>query len=206
MKLPKNYFQNLSTASYREYLKLLPEVKKEHTKALMMLIFTFVALSFFGIFAIRPTILTIIELQKQLTDDEFVLQQLTTKINNLSQLQQQYTTITLDIPLVYDAIPQSAAVGQLSGQLEALAKKHALTITELSMPTIELSGKQSTETHADSYLFSLQAEGNYLTISSFIADLVNFNRLVTIESLTLSKAPDNDILIVQIQGRAYFKK
>ena len=82
MKLPRHYFTDLSAAKYREYLKLLPNIQNEKTKAITMLIFTFVAMSFLGIFAINPTLSTIVELNKQLEESKFVHEQLQTKINN----------------------------------------------------------------------------------------------------------------------------
>ena len=75
MKLPKNYFESLSITKYREYLKLLPATKRENTKAITMLIFTFISLSVLGLFAINPTLSTIIELQKQYEESQFVHEQ-----------------------------------------------------------------------------------------------------------------------------------
>src|SRR6185369_4829855 len=109
-KLPQNYFENLSVTKYREYLKLLPHMKKESTKLITMLIFTFISLSLLGIFAINPTLSTIIELQKQYDESQFVYQQLKTKSNNLSTLHQQYQVLSDDLPYVYDAIPQKADI------------------------------------------------------------------------------------------------
>ena len=80
MKLPKNYFENLTAAKYREYLKLLPNLQQEHAQSLLTLILTFAALCFFGIFAINPTLTTIADLEKQVADDRQVNQELTTKI------------------------------------------------------------------------------------------------------------------------------
>src|SRR4051794_1976618 len=99
MKLPKNYFENLTAAKYREYLKLLPSIHDERTQLITMLIFTFVALSFFGLFAINPTLSTIVELKKELSDSQFVDQQLTNKINNLESLQQRYNLLGPDLPV-----------------------------------------------------------------------------------------------------------
>jgi Tfp pilus assembly protein PilO len=208
MKLPKNYFENLSLAKYRAYLKLLPPTKRENTKAITMLIFTFTALSILGIFAINPTLSTIIELQKQYEDSQFVHDQLTTKMNNLSSLQQQYNTLSDDLTLVYDAMPQYPSVPTLIGQLSALAQASNVEIKGIRISPVILSDvkeKQSIKTHS-SFSFTLQAEGEYENMMSFANALTNFNRLVTIETISMTKNQVNNNMLLIIEGREYFKK
>src|SRR5215469_6686309 len=103
MKLPKSYFENLSAIRYREYLKLLPNMQEEKTRSFVTLILTFAALSFFGIFAINPTLTTIANHEKQISDDTQVDQQLKTKINNLSSLEQQYNLLGNDLTNILSA-------------------------------------------------------------------------------------------------------
>src|SRR5580700_7871794 len=126
MKLPKSYFENLTAAKYREYLKLLPNLRQEQAQSLLMLILTFAALSFFGIFAINPTLSTIFDLQKQLSDDTLVNQQLQTKIDNLSALEQQYNELGTNLTNIYSAVPQNPEASLLSAQIAALVQKHNL--------------------------------------------------------------------------------
>lgn len=208
MKLPKKYFENLSISKYREYIKLLPSMKKESTKAITMLIFTFIALSFLGLFAINPTLATIIELHKKLTESEFVHEQLTTKMNNLSSLQQQYNSLTEDLTFVSDAIPQNANVPTAIGQIEQLARQSNITITSLSIASVTLSDpKHPQDVKKDSsFIFSLKAEGTYQDMLTFAKALTNFDRIVTIESLSFIKDEQNSKLILGIEGREYFKK
>lgn len=208
IKLPKNYFENLTLAKYREYLKLLPPTKRENTKAITMLIFTFIALSFLGLFAINPTLSTIIELQKQYDESTFVYEQLTTKMNNLSSLQQQYNTLTDDLPYVYDAFPQQASIPTLVGQLTTLAKDSNVQISGIRISPVILSDakeKQSLKTHS-SFAFTLEAEGDYDSVIQFTTALTDFNRLVTIETISMTKNQTNNNMIVTVEGREYFKK
>src|SRR5258708_544713 len=122
MKLPKSYFENLSAAKYREHLKLLPDMKNETTRSFVTLILTFAALSFFGIFAINPTITTITDLQKQLEDNTQVDQLLKTKIDNLSSLEQQYNQLGSNLTNILSAVPQNADSPLLSAQIAAVAQ------------------------------------------------------------------------------------
>lgn len=206
MKLPKTYFENLSASRYREYLKLLPALKSDHAKAITMLIFTLAALSFLGVFAINPTLVTIIDLQKQLEESQDIHQKLTTKMNNLSNLQQQYNLLAGDLPVVYDAIPQQAAVPLLVGQVEGLAKKHSLTVNSLQVSSVPLTAGNVSDQSALSFVFSLEAEGTYENMESFLTSLTTFSRIITLETVSITKDPKRDALVLEIKGRQYFKK
>lgn len=208
IRLPQNYFENISVAKYRQYLKLLPNLQKENTRIITMLIFTFVSLSFLGLFAINPTLSTIIELQKQLDESQFVHQQLITKMNNLSALQQQYTNLSGDLPYVYDAIPQTASVPMLVGQLSSLAKQSNIHVNAIQITPVVLSDAKltiSSKTYA-SFAFSLDAEGSYEQMQTFVKSLEDFNRIVTVEDISLLKNPKSNNLLMTIKGREYLKQ
>jgi len=205
MKLPKNYFENLSQPKYREYLKLLPNIHQEHVQLVTMLIFTFVALSLFGIFAINPTLSTIVSLKKQLADSEVLHEGLKTKINNLSQLQQQYTQLTDSLPIVFAAVPQTPSVPLLSGQIQALSKQNKLTITEFNVSEVQLTTLNLPQAFGSSFTFSYQATGNYNDMVSFIATLTHMSRIVTIESIGITRDSKENNLQLTIRGRQYFK-
>ena len=164
MNIPKNYFENLSVGRYREYLKLLPIIKHENTRIITTLILTFASLSFFGIFAINPTLSTIITLKKQLSDSQLVDEKLVTKINNLSSLQQQYSQLSPDLPTVLNAIPQSAQVPTLMGQVFAISKQLNVQIISLAVSDAQLTGGNPTQT---AYPFSLKANDAYEALISF---------------------------------------
>ena len=205
MRLPKTYFENLSAAKYHEYLKLLPNMEHEHTGAFLTLALTFGALSFFGIFAINPTLTTIFDLKKQLSDNKTVEQQLSTKINNLSSLQQQYTQLGSDLPVVEAAIPKTANAPLLSAQIAALAQQKNITITTYRVAEVLLASNKSKSQKTVSYIFTLQATGNYANMITFSSALAQLSRIVTVESMNIGKDPKTDQLLLTIRGRQYFK-
>ncbi|MBA3723615.1 MAG: type 4a pilus biogenesis protein PilO [Candidatus Levybacteria bacterium] len=204
MKLPKSYFENLSAAKYREYLKLLPSMEQENTTIFVAIALTLAALSFFGIFAINPTLTTIAELQKELADNEAVEEQLTTKINNLSSLQQQYNVLEKDLPIIYAAIPTSADAPLLSAQVEALAQQNNVTISTFRVAEVQLASNQPS-TKTLSYIFTLQAEGAYQNMIDFSASLSRLSRVITVESMSIGRDTKTNDLILTLRGRQYFK-
>lgn len=205
MKLPKTYFENLSAAKYREYLKLIPSMEKENTRLFVTLALTFGALIFFGIFAINPTITTIFELQKELEENQMVDQQLTAKINNLSQLQQEYNELESELPIIYNAIPKSAEAPLLSAQVEALAAQYNITITTYRVAEVQLASNKKISAKTVSYTFNLQGQGKYQDMIAFSQALARINRIITVESMSIGRDGKANDLVLTVRGRQYYK-
>lgn len=204
MKLPKSYFENLSTSKYREYLKLLPNMQRENARSFFTLILTFSALSFFGVFAINPTLTTIANLKKQITDDTSVDQQLRTKIQNLSYLEQQYNELGSNLTNIYNAVPQNPEAPLLTAQVYALAQKHNLTITTYRIDEVQLASNPTVSSD-QSYIFTLQAQGDYNDMIAFSNELADLDRIITVESMEIGRDSQTNALTLTLRGRQYFK-
>lgn len=187
------------------YKTLLPLFKKEKTQNFTTLMLTIVTLSFFAIFAINPTITTIVHLQKQLTDSKFVEQKLQEKITNLTKLQAQYEVLKNDIPIVLDAIPQTPTVPLFTAQIQGVAEKNGASITQLQIFQVELTKNQAISKNNNAFAFSLSIEGTKNNLINFLSTLTNFQRIVTIQNITLGKTKTPTVLQLSIRGQAYFK-
>ncbi len=204
MKLPKPTNQQLSLAKYREYLKLLPPQEKENATMFIYIALTFGALAFFGLFAINPTITTIIKLQKELEENKQVSKQLQEKTQNMSNLHQQYSEIEPDLKYVYDAIPKTAEAPLLSAQIAALIKKHNLSVESYRVAQVELMKEKNIARKPTSFIFTLQTTGNYDQMLTFSHDLAKLSRIVTIESMSIGRDIRENNLVLTIRGRQYF--
>lgn len=205
IRLPKNFFNNLSPKQYREYLKLLPKLKDEKTRTYTWLAFTLAALSFFGIFAINPTLSTITELKRKLADMQDVYQKYDIKLKNLVALQNAYKYLSGNLPVINNAMPQKPEAPKMVGQINALIKKSHLEITSLRTMGVEITpGKQSSN-KVSSFTFTLQASGQYEDMLSFIQSTTHANRLITIDTISISKDTKTSELVLDLRGRAYFK-
>jgi Tfp pilus assembly protein PilO len=205
MKLPKSYFENLSATKYREYLKLLPNMQQETARSFMTLILTFAALSFFGIFAINPTLTTIASLKKQLADNMQVDQQLKTKINNLSSLETQYNLLGSNLTNILSAVPQNADAPLISAQIAGLVKLHNLTLINYRVDEIQLVANQK-NLKTQSFTFTLQAQGAYQDMMDFATELNKLSRIITVESLEIGRDSQSNNLQLTLRGRLYFKQ
>lgn len=184
----------------------LPNFQDEKTQRFTTLALTLIALSVFGIFAIGPTLSTIASLQKQLTDSQFVDQKLQEKITNLSSLQQQYQNLTNDLPIIFNAVPQTPTVTLLLAQLQSLASRNTVSLTRIQVSQVALS---ETETPAapdqPSFTFSLEAEGEKAALLEFLVSLTNFERIITIDTYSFSSESQTGNERLSLNGKAYFK-
>ncbi len=211
MEVRKNIFSSLSRS---QYLELLPDLKADKTQAVFTLAFTLVALTVFGYFAIAPTLNTIANLKRQLEDNHYVNDKLQEKISSLRQLQQQYTSLQSDLPIILSAIPQDSTAPYFLGQIQSLAQDSHIQMIRLQANQVNLSNNLIAQlpkgvplTDYSSFSFSLDARGTQSNVSEFVGSLNGFDRIVTIDSLTITKGVEaNDPLHLSISGKAYFKK
>lgn len=205
MKLPTTFFDEMRK---NKYLASLPSFKQEKTRQITTLTLTLITLALFGIFAVNPTISTIGQLQKELEDDTVVNEKLTLKIKNLGLLQQQYTTIQNELPTIFNAIPKTTRAAILTGQIQSLAFQHGLKLDKAQVFEVDLSSQKTQKANANtSFTFSVGATGSYQNIADFIKDLTNFDRIVSLDTLSITNGPDGSGLVqVTIRGKAYFKQ
>jgi Tfp pilus assembly protein PilO len=178
---------------------------KQKVTAYLYIIFSLFALSFFGIFAIGPTITTISNLNKQYDDGKTALKELQDKNAALKSLGAQYIDIQPDLPLIDNAIPQSPKIAELTRQLEVLATNNTLVVQKLNTGLIELYPAKNVNSPIFSYTFSINVIGAQDDVNNFTADVINMGRIISIEKLTTGKQQDN-IFSSSITGKAFFYK
>jgi Tfp pilus assembly protein PilO len=178
---------------------------RQRVTAYLYIIFSLFALSFFGIFAIGPTITTISNLNKQLEQDRVALKQLQDKNAALKSLSAQYIEIEPQLDLIDNAIPQSPKVADIARQLELLTIKHSLTVQKLDSGLMELYPAKNVNSPIFSFSFSIGVNGNEQDINAFIGDIINMGRIIGIEKLSTGKQQNNQFS-ASITGRAYFYK
>lgn len=188
------------------YKNLLPILKKEKTQNFTTIVLTFLTLSFFGIFAINPTITTIARLQKQLSDSKFVDQKLKEKISSLNTLQNQYALVREDMQTVLNAIPTKPETILFTALLQGVAKENNISITRLQLFQVELSKKQHGKDIYSSFPFAIETEGTQNNLTIFLSSLINFQRIISIENVSYGKTKTSDIFHLSLQGKAYFKQ
>lgn len=125
---------------YKKYYTTVePFIKSSRFRGYFSAIATLLALSIFGYFAIRPTLLTIFSLNKQITDSRLVNQKLQEKINNLAIAQEKLTTMQDRIYLIDNVLPPDNEFTQIIKSLEKLAVENKATVSGISFPSVKIS-------------------------------------------------------------------
>lgn len=189
----------------RYYRSLEPFLGKTAVKAYTTVILSFLTMSFFGYFAIKPTLGTIASLNKQISDARFVDNKLQDKVNALSLAQEEYQKIKPDLPLIYNTLPQTPQFPPFVKSLERIATESGLRIINLSFKSIDLSTQ--TQATQSSVLvpidFNLTIQGDYPQIDSFLSKTTGLARLAVIDKMGFSQ---KEFLEVVLSGKIFYAK
>lgn len=166
------------------------------------IILTLFTLSFFGIFAIAPTLSTISNLNKQYDDNKLVLASLNKKLASLQSLDAEYKNMQDDLTTIYNAIPKTTKIPRLTRQIEDIAASHNVALTKLTFGTVEIYPNVKNEP-IYSFNFNVNAQGTQNNVNDFIGSLINFDRIVGIDRV-ITGQNEEKVYTVQITGRAYF--
>jgi hypothetical protein len=218
---------------YQRYLSQIKEIykKREDIKVYSGLILSLLTISFFGFFAIKPTLSTIASLVKEIKDKREVNQKLQEKINALTLAQGELLQVS-------EALTPKPNLALFINQLEVLAKKNNLKINSLSFSSVifyeqkketlkskegaqeeEIIGeinpkekpqekeKKSPETKQDyrENNFSFQSSGTLADLKKLLENLENFRRIVKTEKVSLTQEKDQNWTLA-LNGKIFYQK
>jgi Tfp pilus assembly protein PilO len=146
------------------------------------------AIVFFTIFAIRPTILTIADLIKEIEDKQEIEQQLQRKIAALASAQEEYQLLQDKIQLLDQAIPSKPELVRTLKVIEKIATENKVIVSNLratAIPEEEDVSVASADqlTRIDLYI-SLQAVGDYPSLRDFVEALHQYRRAIVVEEVS----------------------
>ncbi len=199
----KKVFKNIKYDRY--YKEILPYLKKEKNQQYFAVILTLSASIFFALFAINPTLSTVTHLRREVLDSRSVNKKLSDKISNLSSLSQEYQVIQKDIPYILDAIPNQPESLVLTAQIQSIAQSSEIKLSNIEISPMSLDVPESTSSSL--LIFDLSADGSYESIKKFVSNLIDMQRIVSIDTISISKPEITiDDVKLSIKGSAHFKK
>jgi Tfp pilus assembly protein PilO len=184
----------------------------------MELFLSLATVSLFGIFAIRPTLITIAELLKEIESKKQIISTMNEKIQNLNQAQSLYDEEKQNIDLLKSAIPKEAEPDRYVRQIEGVVSQNPVTILSLSLgKTNLLGGETSAATSADNaplpegasgLSFTINASSDFPVLALFVSSLESLRRPYQLDSLVIntSETETTKELILVITARAPYLK
>ena len=197
-----------STLYSRYFTYIRPVTKLPIIKNYGSTIFSLLTISILVLFAIKPTVETILVLQKKLADEDEVLQKITQKANNLSLGKTNYDNLDQNIKdKLSAAIPNTVSLKSVVQTLEQTAKIHEASVSALQIQPLVIDTKTDNRTKILSEIpFTFNTEGDYKNLVVLLHDLKTTNRLISIKSLSLSRVSEGKTLIMSLSGKAYYLK
>lgn len=193
-----------SNKGTRYFTYIEPVLKIPIIKTYGSLIFTILALIIFILFAIKPTLETISVLQKELTLYQGTLAKITKKSEDLSLARKNYQQIDQKTKLkIKTAIPKSADMANLIKSLEGttLSLQASISALQFQPVTIEKKGEQNTLKDIG---FTFNTEGSFETLQKVLNNLLDTDRSISIDSVSLSKIEGGSTLLMSLSGKGYF--
>jgi len=177
------------TNQYKKYSQTItPFLQSPRTKNYSTVIFFFLVLSVFGWYAIRPTIQTILYLQREIKDKTEIDKKMDAKIYALIEVNTAYEQNQTLLPVLSEAIPVTPEALDIVSQINLLASEKGVVLSSLSMSNIPLATQSAESTPKNikpvteiPITFSIQ--GPFLSVLTFLKELILMRRIVTIQSM-----------------------
>lgn len=193
----------------RYYTYIRPITKNKFVKTYSSLIFSLITVSIFSYYAIRPTVSTILSLQKSIAEQNRILSTLKQKVNNLVTGKSNYDSIPPSVKTkLADLVPDNPSLPGLIDTLTYAAQTSEATISGLQFQPVILENQSTTlskTTSLNQVDFSLNVQGSFANLMKLLTAIKRTDRLVTITSINFVKPLDGNI-VMSIIGKAYYLK
>lgn len=197
------------TSRYHRYRHYVSGVgifyKKKKARVYTEIILSIFTVAFFGFFAIRPTLVTISGLLKEIKDKKAVVAQMDQKIDNLNKAQTNYNRVKNDLDLVEESLPLDPKLPILIKQLESLARLSSVTIESIKFGRTNLQGITEKE-EGQTTSFNITIVGDYKHLKELLNSLDTLRRIISVESFVFTSKTKRDIqvLALSINGKAHY--
>ncbi|MGD9129329.1 MAG: type 4a pilus biogenesis protein PilO [Candidatus Woesebacteria bacterium] len=167
--------------------------EKPVAKVSINVFLTLGAILFFAFFAIKPTLVTMSDLVKEIEDKKALSKKMDSKITALASAQVAYQNVENRLAVVDQAIPSSPNLVEALKIIEKIASDKQLVISNLTVEEIPEQPKKELDF---SKLKRLNLEikvtllGDYLAIKEFIEELQNSRRNMIIDRVAFSVDTD----------------
>lgn len=197
--------------------------KDKKTRSFASLSMTIFAVSFFALVAIRPTLLTIAKLTREIKEKRSANTELQDKIKTLIAAQDEYVRNSDNIFLLDQALPRRSEFPLFAFMLEQTAFETGVELESFNFGKIFIT-KNTAPVEADAKYsklgFTLSASGDYFKLKDFVSKLETSKRIINISktSFRLTKNKNDQLLnstlaeqvstkiVILVSGELYFEK
>lgn len=190
----------------RYYTYIKPVITNPTVKSSAPYIFSVLAVIVFTLFVIRPTIATILQLQKNIEESKKTLQQLEKKGQDLTLAKQNLDNLDPQVKIkINSSLPNQVKVAQLISALQLAGGSESSASAIQIQPLTLYENQSSTQLAVGEVDFSFNIQGSYSQLLQTLNNLHRSSRLLSIKTVSVSKEP-GEPGILSVSGKAYFLK
>jgi len=155
---------------------------------------------FFAIFAIRPTLLTMSDLIKEIDDKKQLDQKLDQKIAALSTIQNVYSSLENRLGVLDQAIPSQPEFENVLKIIEKIASEQQIAISNIQVKEIPKLAPEDVpfkQKQRISLPISITVTGDYQAIRNFVEAIITTRRSLIIDSMIFSVNEERGIKKLQ---------
>ncbi len=190
----------------RYYTFIRPILRNRTVRTYSTLAFNLIAIAIFLVFAIEPTVSTILSLEKSSQQHQQVLNGVNTKAAPLSEGKQNLQKIPQQtITTLNTLLPDKTALTTLTDSLNQAAIDNQASISGIEVQPTLLIGdpiKLSTNPKVQEVDFTFNMVGPYQALLATLDSLSNTSRLISIDSLNFNQSEGT--LVLSVNGKAYY--
>jgi hypothetical protein len=199
-----------SYTRYREFFLNISALykKRQDLRVFLEIILSLSTIIIFLLFALKPTVITIVSLLQQIKEKQSTLSALTQKVANLQVAGNLLQQNQIFIPNINIAVPSRPNPNILSEQVLGIASKNSANILGISINQITLTGLDTNKgvpgikplpANAKEMSFSISVRGAFPNLIGFIKDLESLRIMNKIDTLGItSSVTDKGLVIVAV--------
>lgn len=195
--------------SARFYTYVKPILRNRMVKDYTPLVFSLLTSAFFIYFAIRPTISTIVTLQKTLDQQKETLASVKKKTEDITLARKNYQGLSQEIVNnLKNLIPNTQNPTFIIDNVTYLSRQNEATISGVQFQPMTLQpppSKLTTLGTVSEVEFTVVYQGEYDDLITILDQINRANRLIRIESVSLNQSEDTP-LTMSINAKAYYFK
>ena len=156
---------------------------------------TFCLISFFLIFAIKPTAFTISALIGEIKAKEALSHnQMRPRINSIIQAQENFAHIQQDYHIIDSSLPDSPRYSQAAAQILVAGQQNQISFPKISFSVGQKKDQKeqsATSPNMKNYNITINSQAQFTSTSNFLRRLLGNRRLIDINKISLTRSQED---------------
>lgn len=156
---------------------------------------TFFLISFFLIFAIKPTAFTISALIGEIKAKESLSRnQMRPRINSIIQAQENFAMIQQDYHVIESSLPHLPRYSQAAAQILVTGQQNQILFPKITFNIKQkenIKGQSKTDPNIKNYSIGVNSQTHFTSALNFISHILNNRRLIDIDKISFARSQED---------------